>query len=70
MDRYNVSDLRAMIFKSALDGRLHLLLSFAEGQPLPDVPDPYYTGNFEEVYQLVEAGCQGLLAHIRRERGI
>jgi protein-tyrosine phosphatase len=71
MDRYNASDLQALASKAALDGRLRLLLSFAEGrQAVLDVPDPYYTGNFEEVYQLVEAGCKGLLAHIRRERGI
>jgi len=33
----------------------------------PDVPDPYYTGNFEEVYALVEAGCEELLRRIRKE---
>ena len=71
MDRYNASDLQALASKVTLDGRLCLLLSFAEGRrAVLDVPDPYYTGNFEEVYQLVEAGCKGLLAHIRRERGI
>lgn len=75
MDRSNASDLQAMAAKAALDGCLCLLLSFAEGQQgssrsILDVPDPYYTGNFEEVYRLVEAGCKGLLAHIHRERGI
>jgi len=39
---------------------------------LPDekeenVPDPYYTGNFEEVYRLVQAGCTALLDRIERE---
>jgi protein-tyrosine phosphatase len=33
----------------------------------PDVPDPYYTGNFEEVYALVEEGCGELLRRIRKE---
>ena len=33
----------------------------------PDVPDPYYTGNFEEVYELVEKGCEELLRRIREE---
>jgi len=33
----------------------------------PDVPDPYYTGNFEEVYALVEEGCEELLRRIRKE---
>jgi len=29
-----------------------------------DVPDPYYSGGFDYVYELVRSGCQGLLAHI------
>jgi len=28
------------------------------------VPDPYYENNFEEVYDLVTAGCKGLLDYI------
>jgi protein-tyrosine phosphatase len=78
MDRSNVSDLRAWAPRNSLDGRVHLLLDFVNeeerrAKKLParrDVPDPYYTGNFEEVYQLVEAGCRGLLTHIRREHGL
>lgn len=70
MDRYNLSDVQSIASRVSLDDRLHLLLNFAEGQHLQDVPDPYYTGNFEQVYELVQAGCQGLLAHIRREQGI
>ncbi|EPY13216.1 low molecular weight protein-tyrosine-phosphatase [Paenibacillus alvei] len=32
-----------------------------------EVPDPYYTGNFEEVYRLVQAGCVRLLERIKEE---
>ncbi|WP_419956484.1 low molecular weight protein-tyrosine-phosphatase [Neobacillus niacini] len=35
-----------------------------------DVPDPYYTGDFEETYQLVTDGCQALLEKIRKERSL
>ncbi len=35
-----------------------------------EVPDPYYTGNFEEVYELLTAGCQHLLETIRKEQGL
>jgi protein-tyrosine phosphatase len=70
LDRDNLSDLQSMMFHTRLEGQLRLLLSFARGQRLQDVPDPYYTGNFEQVYDLVQAGCQGLLAYIRQERGI
>ena len=35
-----------------------------------DVPDPYYTGDFEETYQLVSEGCQALLEKIRKEQNV
>jgi protein-tyrosine phosphatase len=47
--------------------RLHRLLDFAAETTEKDVPDPYYTGNFEYVYQLVTDGCRGLLNKIRQE---
>ncbi len=70
MDRDNLRDLQAMARRTPVDGRLHLLLEFAADAPTRDVPDPYYASNFEYVYRLVESGCRGLLAHIRREEEI
>ncbi|MEH6944308.1 low molecular weight protein-tyrosine-phosphatase [Bacillus sp. JJ722] len=35
-----------------------------------DVPDPYFTGNFDEVYDLVNKGCQALLQKIKTEQGL
>lgn len=35
-----------------------------------EVPDPYFVGGFETVYQLVCDGCAGLLETIRREQGL
>lgn len=70
MDQANRSSIMAMAPRGSLEGRLYLLLNFAEGVALSDVPDPYYTGEFEKVYRLVDAACRGLLAHIRREHQI
>ena len=67
MDRDNLADLNLMGRRSTLNGRLYRLLEFAQNSPTLDVPDPYYSGDFEQVYRLVEAGCRGLLAHIRQE---
>lgn len=50
--------------------RLYRLLDFVDGSEVKDVPDPYYTGNFEYVYKLVEKGCRGLLAFIREQEDI
>jgi protein-tyrosine phosphatase len=35
-----------------------------------DVPDPYYTGDFEETYQLVTDGCRAVLEKIRNEHNL
>lgn len=45
-------------------------LDFAPDSAVHEVPDPYYSGRFEEVYQLVRAGAEGLLDHIREEHGL
>jgi protein-tyrosine phosphatase len=70
MDYSNQSDVQALARRYLLKGELDLLLNFAENAPVNEVPDPYYTGDFEGVYQLVKEGCEGLLAHIRAEQGI
>ena len=64
MDHENLADMARFPRE-----KVHLLMDYAPGKP-KDVPDPYYTGNFEVVYQLIQAGCQGLLAHIRKENGL
>lgn len=49
------------------------LLSYAlEDSPvrtnfIREVPDPYFEGGFDTVFDLVSEGCRGLLAHIRAE---
>jgi protein-tyrosine phosphatase len=47
-----------------------LLLEFSSSPAPKDVPDPYYTNRFQEVYDLVKDGARGLLTHIRREQGL
>lgn len=67
MDQENIDDIVQL--HGTARGEIRRLLEFApSGGPL-DVPDPYYTGGFDLVYELVTAGCQGLLGYIRnRER--
>jgi low molecular weight protein-tyrosine phosphatase len=67
MDQNNIRDIKANFGDHQ---RLHRLLDFAKQSEVKDVPDPYYSGNFEYVYQLVMAGCEGLLAMIRDQEGI
>lgn len=50
MDEQNVRDLHAM----APEGTTHKIYLFAD----TSVPDPYYTGDFDQTYQMVTKGCQ------------
>jgi protein-tyrosine phosphatase len=46
------------------------LMSYAPETGVAEVPDPYLTGGFPEVYRLVDAACQKLLDDIRRDHGL
>lgn len=67
MDAQNLHDLRV---RFGTHPQLYRLLDFATHTSERDVPDPYYTGNFDYVYQLVSDGCHGLLQTIRQKEKI
>lgn len=68
MDAENLRDVGSLGMPA--DGELHRLLDFAPAGSVGDVPDPYYSGDFEQVYTLVTAGCRGLFDHICRREGL
>jgi protein-tyrosine phosphatase len=64
MDRENldrIEELAADVPVGTVVARTGLLLDFASGANEAEVPDPYYVGGYDVVYQLVDAGCRGLL---------
>ena len=58
MDRYNMADLKRLVYPGDRP-KLRKLLSFAGIDR--DVADPWYTGNFDETYADVVMGCEALL---------
>jgi protein-tyrosine phosphatase len=69
-DRENLADLRAIAPGEAARAKVRLLREFdpaSEGAPDLDVPDPYYGGErgFEDVLDLVERACRGLLDDLK-----
>ena len=68
MDRGHLDRMRRLTV--AGPGRIGLFLDFAPGLEGRDVPDPYYGGSadFEHALDLVEAGCDGLVAALREGR--
>ena len=68
MDRSNEADLRRLAPDEAAEDKIELLRNFDRESPRDaEVPDPYYGGGdgFERVLDICEAGCRGLLEHIR-----
>ena len=72
MDSQNRRDLIALARDEKDIAKVHLLRSFDPEAAELDVPDPYYGGvrGFARVFEVCEAGCRGLLARLRAERGL
>ncbi len=64
MDSHNVRNLMRII-GSDPQGKVSMLLDYA-GRQGQSIADPWYTGNFDETYDDVVAGCEGLLKHLMR----
>jgi protein-tyrosine phosphatase len=70
MDEQNLERLQRLC-PPARRKRLRLLMSFAGVPGRTVVPDPYYggVGHFDEVLDLVERACDGLVAELRQRLG-
>ncbi len=66
MDEDNLANAQALC-PPAQRLRLKLLMDYAPHAGNPHVPDPYYGGaaGFDEVLDLVEAACDGLVTALR-----
>lgn len=60
-NKRNIEKLQAAFPKANVE----VLLDFVPHIENKNVPDPYFTGNFQEVYDLVKEGCENLLMHIK-----
>ncbi len=65
MDTSNVRNLQQ--FGDTSNVTVMRLLDFVVEIQEKDVPDPWYTGDFEETYRLVRTGCEALLAFIQSQ---
>jgi protein-tyrosine phosphatase len=70
MDRSNRDELLRLARNDRDRAKVSMLRSFEPGaRPDADVPDPYYGGprGFEEVFDICERACRGLLQALIRE---
>ena len=66
MDGENMADMR-YIYGGDPRGKLSRLLDWA-GENGADIPDPWYTRDFEGALSAIERGCRGLLEALKNAR--
>jgi len=66
LDREILKDINKLMRASEHKPEILLLLSLIDTYTT-DVPDPYYTDNFEEVYDLLYNGNKALLVKLKTE---
>ncbi|ANU23252.1 low molecular weight protein-tyrosine-phosphatase [Planococcus donghaensis] len=64
MDKNNIADIRSMLGQP-VHPKIFRFLDLTHHAK--DVPDPYFTGDFTETYELVTEGCTALLQKIKEE---
>lgn len=69
MDDDNMHNMQSFLPKAELSGKMSLMTDYCANPNPGHVPDPYYGGHdgFEQVLDLLEDACGGLLKHIRNE---
>lgn len=66
MDDSNVANIRKLAGGDQAD--ILKFMDLLPNEKLREVPDPYFTGNFDEVYRLIDSGCDILLDKIMEEK--
>ncbi|MBC7461818.1 MAG: low molecular weight phosphotyrosine protein phosphatase [Thermoleophilia bacterium] len=71
MDDANLDGVREVAQQAGGEARIQArivrLLDYAPEVVETEVPDPYYVGGYDVVYDLVDAGCRGLLTAVEAE---
>ncbi|WP_227396939.1 low molecular weight protein-tyrosine-phosphatase [Jeotgalibacillus aurantiacus] len=68
LDRSVSEDLNKLSRATQKNPKYILLLELIDAGTL-DVPDPYYTNNFQESYDLINRGCDALIEKIKDDHG-
>lgn len=69
MDESNMENMEKLQ-QGQTDAFVVRLLDLVPEVEKKDVPDPYFTGDFDEVYDLIELGCKALLNKIKKDNNL
>lgn len=68
MDEQNLREIRTYDRGNQHGDKIRMFCEFCADHDATEVPDPYYGGEqgFEDVLNLLEDGCRGVIEHIRK----
>lgn len=69
MDRANLRDVLSLDRDGRYTEKVRLLRTFDPSSVDDEIPDPYYSGIFDEVYTIVSRACDSLLEEIKSSLG-
>lgn len=69
MDEGNLASIEGKLPANS-QATVKLFMEYAPDLQDSEVPDPYYNGAFDRVYELVQAASAGLLAEIREQHNL
>ena len=64
MDSENYQNIIGLVESESQKEKVKLMLNYAHPGSNMAVPDPYYTGDFQEVYDLLELACTNFILEI------
>jgi protein-tyrosine phosphatase len=69
MDNHNYEDIMSLDLQGNYKNNIFKMVQFCKLYRVDEVPDPYYLGpqGFEEVLNILEDGCSGLLKKVKDE---
>lgn len=72
MDKANYNDLSSFDVDNKYKYKVFMMTDFAENKNYSEVPDPYYGGpeGFENVLDILEDSCTGLLNKIKEDHNL
>lgn len=65
MDSENYQNIIGLAESESQKDKVKLMLNYAHPGSNMAVPDPYYTGDFQEVYDLLELACTNFILEIK-----
>ena len=67
MDSSNYSNILSLTTTEQQKSKVKLILNYLYPNENRGVPDPYYEGGFEQVYQMLAAACDIMIEKLRKD---